>query len=273
MDVLARRQLRVWALNNVAHCEALTSSARERGSESHPVAGGWLVLSGAGMYVNRAMAIGLDHGLSASDIDQVVRLSRASGVNPTVEVSPETLKDTLSVLKANGFAHVLEADVTALAKWAVDPPITAPEDVLVRPALTKADLLLWQETSAAGWGHASVNARRAADAWAIAANKADDSLLLAFDASDGRPLGCASSTIRDGVATLGGMSTVPVERRRGVQAALLRYRIDLATRHGCDLIATTASSGGASERNLRRHGFVPQFAIQTYAQVPIQREC
>ena len=101
------------------------------------------------------------------------------------------------------------------------PAVVHPDDVVVRPVRSAADLASWQEVSALGWGHATAEARRAADAFAVAAHAIDgDGMVIAFDAGDGRPLGCASLTVRDGLATLGGMSTLPAERGRGVQAAL-----------------------------------------------------
>jgi GNAT superfamily N-acetyltransferase len=89
-------------------------------------------------------------------------------------------------------------------------------------------------------------------------------MVIAYDRNDGRPLGCASMTIRDRVATTGGMSTLPAERGRGVQAALIRFRLHLAAERGCAIGATTAVTGGASERNLQRHGFRPRFEITTW---------
>jgi GNAT superfamily N-acetyltransferase len=89
-------------------------------------------------------------------------------------------------------------------------------------------------------------------------------MVLAFDPSGERPIGCASSTVRDGIATLGGMSTIPAARRRGVQAALVRHRLARAATLGCELAAATAAVGSASERNLVRLGFEAQFAVETW---------
>lgn len=145
------------------------------------------------------------------------------------------------------------------------PAVAHPDDVAVHPVRSEADLALWQEVSALGWGHATAEARRAADAFAVAAYEIDGAgMVVAFDADDGRPLGCASLTVRDGLATLGGMSTVPAERGRGVQAALVHHRLGAAAERGCRTAASRAVVGGASARNLARHGCRPQFVIETW---------
>ena len=109
----------------------------------------------------------------------------------------------------------------------------------------------------------------ASDAFAAAAAVVDGrGFLLARDAADGRPLGCASVTIRDGLATLGAMATRPSERRRGVQATLITHRLRIAAEAGCDLAVSSTIPANTSERNLRRAGFRPLYETVTLAREP-----
>ena len=71
-------------------------------------------------------------------------------------------------------------------------------------------------------------------------------------------------TIFEDVATLGGMSTIPAERGRGVQAALILHRLGLAKQAGCTIATSTTVVGGASERNVQRFGFEPNHVKQTW---------
>jgi GNAT superfamily N-acetyltransferase len=89
-------------------------------------------------------------------------------------------------------------------------------------------------------------------------------MVIAVDTSDGRPLGCASLTLREEVATLGGMSTIPAERGRGVQTALILHRLGVAAAAGCSIATSTTVVGGASERNVQRFGFRPTHVKQTW---------
>jgi GNAT superfamily N-acetyltransferase len=276
-----RRVLRVWALDAVAFARVLAGQDPSWGSEAFSLAGGQVVLCGPGLYVNRAIAAGLDGRLTDDDLDRLEARSAAVGVPPAVEVGPATHPTVRDQLSARGY--VPDDRVAALRLTRRDDGVAsgtgsgsgsgsgsgggsdAGSWLVIEPAGGRL-LPVWQETSAIGWGHTTVDARRASDAFARAASVVDGAgFVLARARDDGRPVGCASLTMRDGVATLGGMSTVPSERRRGVQAALIRHRLRVADAAGCDLVTSTAKPGGDSERNLRRHGFEPWFTITTLA--------
>jgi GNAT superfamily N-acetyltransferase len=128
---------------------------------------------------------------------------------------------------------------------------------------------MWQETAACGWGHEGEEARRANDVFARVAAVVDgERFALVRHAGSGRPLGCASLTIRDGVATLGGMSTLPESRGQGVQTTLIRHRLRVAAASGCDLATSVAVPDSISERNLIRHGFERVFSIEHWVRRP-----
>ena len=59
----------------------------------------------------------------------------------------------------------------------------------------------------------------------------------------------------DAVGWLGGAATLPENRGRGLQQALVEQRLRLAAAEGCDLAAATALPDGQSARNLVRFGF------------------
>lgn len=266
MDAATDRALaRTWALDAAAFTHVLAGQDPTWGSESREVAGGQLVLCGAGMYVNRLIGAGIDTPLTGVDLDTVVERSRALGVDPAVEVTPLTHPASLALLGERGFVRDPAADVAALVRPLPGPVIAAPTDVEVRPVVTDDDLMVWQATNARGWGHTDAAHRRVADAFARAAHAVDgEGMVIAHDVETGDPVGCASTTIRHGIATVGAMSTVPEQRRRGVQAALLAFRLRRAHRLGCSLAASTAVTGGASERNLVRHGFIHRFVVETH---------
>lgn len=260
--MMIERVLRTWADDAAAFAVELARVDPSWASETFELAGGRVVLCGRGMYVNRAIAAGLDGPLDDDDLALLEARSVAVGVAPSVEVSPATHRSVSAQLIAGGYRP--DGETTAL-RFSLHAIEHADDSwIVIRPANT--DLLeTWRSTSAAGWGHVDLDARRASDVFAgVAATVDGEGLVLATDASDGRPLGCGSVTFRAGVATLGGMSTVPAERGRGVQAALIRYRLAYARSLGCEIITSSAETGGASERNLVRHGFEPWFTVTTY---------
>ncbi len=265
MAELNLRMTRAWALNAVEQAMALAQADRSWGSETHPVGDGSLILSGPDMYVNRAMAVGIGKEVSGDDLDFIAWRCRLMDVQPEFEVTALTLPGTVERLKVHGFVPDSGSQVTALSRYVHGPDIDAPDDLVVRQVTCQADLTLWQEVSASGWGHVDARARSVSDAFTAAAYVTDkDGMMIAFEKNSERPVGCASVTIRDRLATLGGMSTHPDHRRRGVQAALVRHRLLLAAQRGCEYAVATCVTDGASERNLSRHGFRPKFSVQTW---------
>ena len=260
---MMRRVLHGWADGAAAFAAALAEHDPSWNSEAFPLAGGRVALWGRGMYVNRAFAVGLDAPMTIADFATLERRSAAVGVTPTIEVTPLTSPTVTVLAVERGYAVSIDATIALRHDLTDDTiPSDEPTDVVVEPAA--GQLPVWQAVSAAGWGRHEPSARRASDAYAAVAAVVDGpGFVLARDAVDDRPLGCASVSIHDGVATLGGMSTLPTERRRGVQAALVGHRLRQARSAGCVIATTTTAAGGASERNLGRLGFAPWFEITT----------
>lgn len=260
-DRVIRRVVHAWADGLATVASVLGEQDPSWRSETFELGGGRVVLWGAGSYVNRAVAVGVDRPMTAADFEVLELRSAAAGVAASIDVTPVTRSEVVSIAAERGYVEV--AAVSAL-RHVVDGPAPAvvPAGVSVESAV--GQVAAWQAVSAAGWGHDTPAARRASDAFAAATAAVDgDGFVLARDAVDGRPLGCASVAILDGVATLGAMATLPDERGRGVQAALVRHRLALGRAAGCDVAVATTARGGASERNLLRLGFDHWFDVTT----------
>ncbi len=267
-DERLRRVLAVWAEDAVAFARVLAAQDPSWRTEWFPLGGGSSVLCGRGLYVNRLMGAGIERSLGQSDLELLERRCAVVGVAAAVETTPATHPGTVEMLVARGYdvADRTSALGRALTDGDLAPSQYAPLDPTLSIERADGDLLpLWQETSASGWGHRETDARRASDAFARAAAAVDgEHFVLVRSVADGRPVAAASLTMRSGVATLGGMSTVPGERGRGVQSALIRHRLRAAQASGCDLATSTAEPGSGSERNLMRHGFEPWCTIETW---------
>jgi len=72
---------------------------------------------------------------------------------------------------------------------------------------------------------------------------------------DGEPCGAAELWVGQGVGWLSADGTLPQYRRRGVQAALQRARIDHAAAAGCRFAVTEAVPRSSSAGNALRRGF------------------
>lgn len=200
---LISRLEQVDALNAVAFARALSELDRSWGTETTALAGGNLVLCGPGLYVNQAIATGIAEPLQATDIDLVVARSAHIGVPAKMEVTPVTHPGSRAALPAYGFGPDADAG-TRVHVYSLDrAPTQRPRHSIHLAHVSERSLEEWQAVSAAGWGNDTADARRAADAFARAAHTADgDGMIIARDADDGRPLGSASLTIHDEVATV-----------------------------------------------------------------------
>ena len=257
------RVLRIWATTQRRFAEALLAIDPTWGTDVFELAGGVAALHGRGLYVNRACAAGIEPAITEADLDELERRSRAAGVEPAIEVTPSTHPDSLDVLRRRGYRP--DDEVIAFRRPVEAARRSELPDWLTVERVDGERVAEWQETAAAGWGHVDPAARRASDVFAAAAAIVDTpGLLLAIDETTGTAVGCASLAVDGGVATLGGMSTVPTARRRGVQTALIHHRLDLAAGLGCDIATSQAQPDSASARNLERHGFEAWCRIVTH---------
>ncbi|MCT2538239.1 GNAT family N-acetyltransferase [Aquibacillus koreensis] len=69
------------------------------------------------------------------------------------------------------------------------------------------------------------------------------------------PAGIGVLYIKDKIATLAAAATIPTLRKKGIQSALIAYRMDQALQQGCELIVGQAKFGSVSQNNMERAGF------------------
>ena len=228
-----------------------------------PMASGFLVITGAQRYVNRAVGVTLDE-LSPREVDTIVDHYADAGLPAAVQMSSWAPATTVSALAAAGFApawcrSMLVADLRDF----ITPSLAGP------PALSAGHGLEIVEVGAdaARAAHAAdvmvdeargTGADRTASDEFMAADLHAPGTTQLLALIDGQPVGCASLWVvdADGGRTgwLGAAATIPSARGRGVQSALVRHRLHLAAEAGCDLAGATASVGSTSSRVLRRCG-------------------
>ena len=250
-----RRLERVWAADEVARTEALAQLDPGCAAETFRVADGWAVLSGRGRYVNRVLGAGLAAPVDPAQIDAFESRAVVLGVPPMFDICDRCDVELVAELDRRGYVETMSVTGVAMQLDTGAAVESAPA-IVVEP-VEPDRLSEWQELNALGWGQEESEARRVSDLFAAARSAVGELLLIAFDVADGRPLGTASARLTDGVATMGGMATLPDERRRGVQQALIGARLAAAKAAGCDLLVATARSDGDSLRNLVRLGFEP----------------
>ena len=71
-----------------------------------------------------------------------------------------------------------------------------------------------------------------------------------------------------GIAQFTGAATLPAFRRRGVQTALLRWRLEHARAAGCDVAIVTTQPASKSQQNVQREGFQLLYSRQLLVKTP-----
>ncbi len=257
-DDLARRVERA-----LAHDAAAWAAAMRRLDPTSPAsavdrAGGAVVHIGAGLYVNRAIGMGVSEEADAADVDFVVDFFDKRRMHAEIELCPYADDRLRRRASERGFSL---AWFRTVFTQAVRNSSTPPEGAAANGAMTYEPV-----------GSMATRAEWAAMHRALATGpppEALDQVLAARNAVAGShdfivrrdrlTAGVCSVTVHDGVATLGGMGVVPRFRGRGVHAECIAFRLGVARELGADLALVTATPGSVSARNVERAGFQPRY--------------
>lgn len=215
-----------------------------------PWCGGLLVALGPDRYINRAVGFGAA-AVTADQLASAEEYFREAGVPSMIEVSSWAAPSLLAALGDRRYRPSWTRNVFARHTAPVETEPVAGLEISVVDDSSFGD---WQRVLADGNGLVKDLDRSISDEFALARYQvADAPILLAT--IDGVVAGCGSAEVIDGVLWVGGAATDPAFRGRGVQAALLARRVELAAEAGCELVAASALPAGASARNLTRLGF------------------
>ncbi|MFT6398242.1 MAG: GNAT superfamily N-acetyltransferase [Bradymonadia bacterium] len=255
-----------WAEQQAAFTLLIAEREPSWGSRVFELAGGYAVLAGKGLFVNRAVGVAMQEEMRAKDFGRLEQASATVGVPSAIEITPLTSPGVIRTARDRGYRPATTRTVFAQnLGWAES---TEAGRFVVR-TVDGSELVCWQKLAACAFGATASVARQASDTYAaVSFELQEDQLLIA--SIGGEDVACASLTIRGGIATLGGMGTVPEFRRRGAQLALIRVRLALAIDQGCSWATSSAVTDG-SKRNLVRAGFEPIYEQVTWVRSTTQR--
>lgn len=254
----ARRVERAQADQCRAYVEALGRLHPDVGASAVPLKGGWLLFAGVGSPLTQAMAMGLDGPLDAADLRRLEAHLGQQGGDLQVEMCAFADPSLAALLAARAY-RVHEFNQVWVRRLPADePPLMS----------TAAPLAAGIELRLVGEGEEALFARVVLAGFLEQETEASPEMSRLFEATpftegtkswiawvDGEAAGGGSASIFEGVATLFGTSVLPRFRRRGLQDALIRIRLDWARTAGCDLAASNTLPGTPSQRNMERAGF------------------
>ena len=210
---------------------------------------GVLIAMGGAGYVNRGVGVGLGGTPPDVLLDEVEQFYGECEVPPSLEICPWVPTGVIDELRARDYRVDWFRNVYARTLDDLPPGVSAVHIEII----DHDEIDEWVAILGADHEPGSP-ARHLSDEFSRAIHGTPGSMHLVARV-DGTAIGCGSLTIVQGVGWLGGAATLPLQRGRGTQHALLVNRLQRAQRDGCSLAAVTALPGTASARNLERVGF------------------
>jgi len=253
---LAHRLEAAEARAGAASADPLSRLHPELGAAVEDVAGGLAVFAGVGSPLSEGRGCGLAGPVTPEEVARLEEFFVSRGDALRIEICAMADPSLTMTLSKRGFvitefvsvlARRLTAEVGSSGRTSADKSGTG-----VRPIAT-TEKAAWAAVVAAGFAEHFAATRELQQLLECAALASGALAFLAYQ--DGVPAGGGALFIHEGVALLGGAATLPAFRKRGIQTALVKARLNHAARLGCDLASSSTQPGSASQRNLERQGF------------------
>lgn len=231
--------------------EAWKARHPESGSAWIECGGAVAVFNGVESPVTQTFGFGIFEDATAETLETMEKFFFERGTAAVHEVSPLAGVAALDLLCARNYRPVELSNVlyrvveapAAVGDAHIEATLAGPEErKICGEILGRVWLQLFPDQGAF-----------IAESDAIAETRKDSARFLAR--YDGEPGAAATLFLHDGVALFGGGATLPEMRRRGLQTALIRARMQYALERGCDLLMLVAEAGSDSQRNAERNGF------------------
>ena len=248
VDLNFARRLEMAETVTADHVKALQRFAPEARSEV--IAGGTAIFGGANYPSNQIVGMGLYGAVSQADVNRVEDFYRSRGVPCRIVVSPLTDHSLMKLLAA-GCYGITEFN-SVLIRRLDDSPLVEPAAGVTLERVTESNAAIWDRVIAQGYAE-------------IAA--LPEGLFLPFATLtgsmnflarvDGVAAGGSMGAIlhKERIAALYGSATIAAWRRRGVQTALINWRLWEARQAGCEYAVVMTLPGSGSQRNMERRGF------------------
>lgn len=261
---------------SVAMLKAATGAMAFRSPETKlslaECAGGCLAFSGTDVPLTRAVGVGTAGRVSEDEVDEVESFYRSRNSAVRIVVSERTNSCLPEMLRSRGYQsddfmqnwwlpiEGRAAEGKAIEGRAIEAraAVTGLEDIEVVPVgLNEAEA--WVRAVAAGFAEKD----SPIDEAKIPARALDTFYCLGF-ADGAQPFfarhkgmiaGGGVLHVTGRTAFIRTTSCRMEHRNKGVQRALLGFRLDVAARAGCRFAFSSTDKPGASSRNLRRFGF------------------
>lgn len=252
-QALARRLESAEEMPQVHYAKLYQNLRPEINAAVEPICGGHMIFAGVGSPIGRTTGMGFDGSATVADLDRMEQFYRARGAPSQIDVCPLTDPSLFELLKPRGY-EMGELNNVLFRRLSNEDPGPVPEGVSIRKgdasrAEEFADIVVraFYPDGGAPEGFAAM----------ISPIYQVDGAILFVAEADGKPVACGAGLmiLEHKVLALFGAGTLPEYRRRGLQTALLRTRMAVAAKAGCEYAVIVTRGGTTSQHNAERLGF------------------
>lgn len=228
---------------------------------SEQIAGGWMSFGGRGSWMNQAVGLGLNGPVDPADVDRLIDFYASRGIQPKVELCPFADPTLVTALSDRGFRirefeNVMARNQKPGEDLRALHPYGWPENLEIVTVDTsdRGQVETFIDVSTSGF-------RPVGSPVSAPLKKATESYVtqprcLSYIAMvEGKVVGGSGLDIGKKIACLMGTSVLPDWRKRGIQAALIIKRLEVARERGITLACIHSLPGIPTERNATRLGF------------------
>ena len=226
----------------------------EIGAAIEEICGGHMIFAGLNSPIGRAVGLGFADPISDADLDRLENFYRSHSAPAQIDVCPLHDVQLLETLKKRGYVM---AELNNVLYRPLDPTERFPDGppgIEIRhgrpdeaPILSDIVTRCFYEKGDVPEGFAD-----------LLAPLFQGTNTMTFVASlDGTPVAVAAGRVipEHRVLALFGAGTLADYRRRGLQTALFRCRLQSAANSGCEIAVVVTLGGTVSQRNAERLGF------------------
>ncbi|MBL0921687.1 MAG: hypothetical protein IBJ10_06110 [Phycisphaerales bacterium] len=239
----------------------------EVADEFVPFAGGMVGRGPAGAWFNGARGAGMSGPVSRDEVRGFIEYLEGAGIEPRIDVCPFVDPSLLEALKAERFAlHNFESVFHRRleAGERVDSPFPAPRELRIAAVDPKNDAEVEDFARTALQGFMPDDTDPPESFLRSSMRVARHPRTVAIRAMIGEEcVGAGAMEVDGELAALFGVSVRKAHRNKGVQLAMLAWRLNEAARRGARIATIGSRPGVATERNAQRMGFAAAYTKVT----------
>ncbi|MEO1585309.1 MAG: GNAT family N-acetyltransferase [Planctomycetota bacterium] len=235
-------------------------------NDSHPIAGGVMSRGEPGQWCNQAIGLGMHGPIEPGDIDRLIEFYECRGIQPQLELCPFSDPSLRAALSKRAFVirefenawyrptpEGLTTDDVLLRPWPMGDDGEPMRVEVVQPG---NDALLRTAVEVSLGPYVDDSYDFGESEMAIHRRMIEMPFCRKFVAHmDGRVIAAGGMKSKPPLGAMFGVTVLEPWRKRGVQQALMAWRLMTAAADGCRTMVIHGEPGEPTERNAQRMGF------------------